>query len=76
MAAEVRRLRAKGHKLTMTWSGEYGEESSSTGECPCGWTESGSSQEVVRYEYRWHLAQVLGRTYNPATGCWDKIDSA
>lgn len=45
----------------MTWSGEYGEESSSTGECPCGWTESGSSQNVVRFEYRQHLKRVQER---------------
>ena len=50
--------RIKGHKLTMEWSGEYGVESSSTGTCPCGWTESASSQAVVRDEYRWHLRDV------------------
>lgn len=50
--------RAKGHKLTVEWSGEYGENSSSTGTCPCGWEESGSSQAVVRQEYRWHLDRV------------------
>lgn len=52
-------LRAKGHKLTMTWSGEFGVESSSTGTCPCGWEESASSQVEVRHEYRCHLEQVL-----------------
>lgn len=45
----------KGHKLTLTWSGEYGVESSSTAHCACGWQESGSSQEVCRFEYRQHL---------------------
>ena len=53
--------RIKGHRLTVTWSGEYGEERSSTGECPCGWTESGSTQEVVRFEYRQHLHSVWQR---------------
>jgi hypothetical protein len=48
----------KGHKLTLTWCGEYGEESSSTGTCTCGWEESASSQKVCREEYRWHLEQV------------------
>lgn len=52
-------LRVRGHRLAMTWSGEYGVESSSTGECPCGWTESASSQDIVREEYRWHLAKVI-----------------
>src|SRR3972149_12261944 len=45
----------------MTWSGEYGVESSSTGECICGWTESASSQREVRNEYRSHLQAVLAR---------------
>lgn len=54
-------MRIKGHKLTMTWSGEYGEESSSTGTCLCGWSESGSSQSVVREEYRHHLRKVAKR---------------
>jgi hypothetical protein len=43
----------------MEWSGERGEESSSTGTCPCGWTESASSQKVVRSEYRAHLRQKI-----------------
>ena len=54
-------LRIKGHKLTVEWSGEYGEERSSTGVCPCGWTESGSTQAVVRFEYRQHLKDVRRR---------------
>jgi hypothetical protein len=58
-------VRAKGHALTMTWSGEYGAESSSTGECKCGWTESASNQREVRFEYRCHLAR-LART-SPAS---------
>lgn len=45
----------RGHKLSMSWSGEYGDESTSTGECTCGWSESGSSQNVVHDEYAWHL---------------------
>lgn len=52
-------LRAPGHKLVMEWSGEYGIESSSTGFCRCGWTESASNQEEVRFEYRQHLGRVL-----------------
>jgi hypothetical protein len=51
-------IRVPGHKLTMEWSGEYGDESSSTGYCVCGWSESGSSQRVVRDEYRYHLRQM------------------
>ena len=42
----------------MEWSGEHGIESSSTGECPCGWSESASSQRVVREEYRYHLRSL------------------
>lgn len=56
-----KRLRLAGHKLTMEWSGEYGYESSSTGTCPCGWMEHGSSQEVVRDEYRFHLIDEIAR---------------
>ena len=52
-------LRAKGHKLTLEWSGEYGYEASSTGFCICGWQESASSQEECRHEYRCHLEAVL-----------------
>ena len=51
----------KGHKLTIEWSGEYGVESTSTGTCRCGWTESGSSREIVRDEYGWHIAVERGR---------------
>ena len=51
--------RIPGHKLTMEWSGEYGEESSSTGYCTCGWSESASNQrEIRRVEYRVHLESV------------------
>lgn len=57
-------LRAPGHKLSLSWSGEYGVESSSTGTCTCGWEESASSQAVVRQEYRWHLERVLGVHHN------------
>lgn len=55
-------LRAPGHKLTMRWSGEYGIESSSTGECSCGWQESASNQHEVRFEYRHHLAREIARS--------------
>lgn len=54
-------MRIPGHKLTMEWSGEYGEESSSTGYCPCGWSESASSQREVRNEYRYHQQRVVKR---------------
>jgi len=53
-------LHAKGRALTLKWSGERGVESSSTGICHCGWTESASSQDEVRNEYRFHLTRVLG----------------
>jgi hypothetical protein len=53
-------LRAPGHKLTMKWSGEHGPESSSTGTCTCGWEESASNQREVQWEYRCHLAYLLG----------------
>lgn len=50
--------RVPGHRLSLEWSGERGEESSTTGTCACGdWQESGSSQKVVRDEYRHHLIQ-------------------
>jgi len=50
--------RRKGHRLTLEWSGEYGAESSSTGHCPCGWSESASSQDEVRCEYQYHLEHL------------------
>lgn len=53
-------LRAKGHALTVEWSGEHGAESTSTGTCRCGWTESTSSDRETRFEYRMHLRKVLG----------------
>lgn len=55
-------LRVKGHRLRMEWSGETGVESSSTGFCPCGWSESASSQAEVRNEYRFHLRDVSTTT--------------
>lgn len=55
----MKRLRVPGHRLTMEWSGEYGQESSSTGFCPCGWQESASNQNEVRFEYRCHLRSLL-----------------
>jgi len=62
----MKRLCASGHALKMTWSGEFGQESSSTGYCKCGWTESASSQVVVREEYRCHLLRVLENRSNGA----------
>jgi len=53
-----RPIRVPGHKLTITWSGEYGIESSSTGTCLCGWSESGSNREIVRDEYHHHMRKV------------------
>ena len=55
------RLRVPGHKLTLTWSGETGIESSSTGECSCGWMESGSNRYQCRHEYRHHLLTVIAQ---------------
>jgi len=55
-------LRCKGHKLSVTWSGERSkQERSSTGYCLCGWSESGSNQDIVRLEYRQHLKDVKAR---------------
>lgn len=59
-----RGLRVKGHALSLEWSGEYGAESSSTGTCRCGWSESASNQEEVRNEYAWHLQRVLEQQEN------------
>lgn len=53
----------KRHALIIEWSGEHGKESSSTGFCRCGWSESCSSQKEVRNEYRNHLKAVKGRTF-------------
>ena len=71
-------LRVPGHKLTIRWSGEYGIESSSTGECECGWQESASNQHEVRFEYRHHLRWVLAREEAARTGeefrtVWDRM---
>jgi hypothetical protein len=53
-------LRAKGHKLTLEWSGERARwERSSTAYCICGWQESASTQEECRHEYRCHLETVI-----------------
>jgi len=60
--------RVKGHSLIVSWNGEYGEESSSTGLCTCGWEESASSQREVRFEYREHLASVVRRQTVTITG--------
>ena len=51
-------MRVPGHALTLTWSGEHGAESTSTGTCRCGWEESASNQREVRFEYRMHLRKV------------------
>lgn len=59
--------RIPGHALTVEWSGEYGAESSSTGTCRCGWSESASSQREVRNEYRWHLDAVAKRNLSLST---------
>jgi hypothetical protein len=56
-----KKLRAPGHKLTLTWSGETGIESSSTAECSCGWAEFASNQHECRYEYQHHLVDVLAK---------------
>jgi hypothetical protein len=59
-------MSARRHALTVEWSGQYGPESSSTGTCRCGgWSESASSQRVVRDEYRHHLAQVAKQEAAP-----------
>lgn len=63
-------MRVTGHKLLMEWSGEYGEESSSTGTCICGaWEEAASSQRVVREEYRYHLSQKT----NERNTLWQRL---
>ena len=61
-------MRVPGHKLTMEWSGEYGVESSSTGYCPCGWSESASSQDEVRNEYHFHLLKEKAKLVAKQTG--------
>jgi hypothetical protein len=66
----ARGFRVPGHALKVTWSGEYGIESSSTGECKCGWQESASNQHEVRFEYRHHLRRVAGHTWDRDSGCW------
>jgi len=57
MSTRIQTKPLKGHKLTLTWSREYGIESSSTAECACGWQESHSNQAGCRMEYRLHLAR-------------------
>jgi hypothetical protein len=54
-------MRVPGHKLTLTWSGERGAESSSTAHCACGWSESASNQRECRWEYLNHLRRVAPR---------------
>jgi hypothetical protein len=49
-------VRLVGHKLTVEFSGERSrEERSSTGTCICGWSESASTGDEVRFEYRMHI---------------------
>lgn len=55
MSGRVYTKPLKGHRLTLTWCGEYGVESSSTATCVCGWQESASNQDECRHEYRCHL---------------------
>lgn len=55
MSGPSRTKPLKGHRLTLSWCGEYGAESSSTASCICGWQESHSNQEGCRFEYRCHL---------------------
>lgn len=60
--------RIKGHKLTLTFSGERSRaERSSTGTCACGWEESASTQAEVRNEYGFHLERVWQRSQSSAT---------
>jgi len=55
-------VRLSGHSLSLRFSNEaQREERSCTGECPCGWTESGNNREVVRAEYRYHLIRIEAR---------------
>lgn len=68
-------LRVPGHRLAITWSGEYGIESSSTGSCGCGWAESASNQHEVRFEYRAHLcrAQATAEGITDADAYWARV---
>jgi len=59
----TKRLRAAGHSLALRWSGETGAESSSTGYCTCGWSETCGSQHEVRNEYGHHLEKVKGKPF-------------
>jgi len=59
----TKRLRAAGHSLAFRWSGETGAESSSTGYCTCGWSETCGSQHEVRNEYGHHLEKVRGKPF-------------
>jgi hypothetical protein len=51
-------LRVAGHKLTTDWNGERGPESSATGRCTCGWSETCGSRESVKQEFQHHLRRV------------------
>lgn len=73
-------MRVNGHALTVEWSGERGEESSSTGICKCGeWEESASNQREVRFEYREHLKSAARdegqtRARHDAPDRWSRKD--
>lgn len=55
-------VRLVGHKLTVEFSGERSRaERSSTGTCKCGWSESASTQNEVRFEYRMHIKDMTER---------------
>lgn len=55
-------VRLAGHALTVEFSGERSrDERSSTGFCRCGWSESASVQDEVRFEYRMHLRDQIER---------------
>jgi len=58
-------LKVPGHKLTVTWNGEHGKESGSTGTCTCGWTESCNSRGAVNTEFRNHLARISAADLAP-----------
>ena len=66
--AVTKAIRVPGHALTVEWSGERKRyERSSTGTCKCGWSESASTQDEVRNEYRFHLRRVAASTSTDLT---------
>jgi hypothetical protein len=57
-------IRLQGHKLTIEGSTERCRaERSHTGTCKCGWEESASTYEEVRWEYRNHLQREKAREH-------------